>query len=114
MELMTKEAQEASGQVDRMREVRGPRAAWAAGGGVVKGFLKRLPVVLFQAEKGLKAQLAVLTEQSSRSQAAQQEKERGLQQLQKTQASLEQEKQKLESQTSELQETVTKKARTDL
>uniref|UniRef100_A0A8C5FPE9 Early endosome antigen 1 n=1 Tax=Gadus morhua TaxID=8049 RepID=A0A8C5FPE9_GADMO len=86
VEVITKESQETKGQVDRMRE----------------------------AEKGLKAQLAALTEQSSKSLGVLQEKERGLQQLQaqlqKTQASLEQEKQKLESQVSELQETITKKA----
>ena len=71
-------------------------------------------ILMFQAEKGLKAQLAALAEQSSRSQGALQEKELGLQQLQaqlqKTQAL----RQKLESQISELQETITKKvSRTD-
>ena len=82
---------------------------------MVKRFLKWSLCLcsLVQAEKGLKAQLAALTEQSSKSLGVLQEKERGLQQLQaqlqKTQASLEQEKQKLESQVSELQETITKK-----
>uniref|UniRef100_A0A673X225 Early endosome antigen 1 n=1 Tax=Salmo trutta TaxID=8032 RepID=A0A673X225_SALTR len=68
----------------------------------------------WQAEKGLKMQLTVLTEQHTKTQDALKEKEKGVQQLQtqlKTaQGSFNQENKKLESQVSELQGAHAKKA----
>ncbi|KAG7279015.1 hypothetical protein CRUP_001956, partial [Coryphaenoides rupestris] len=81
-EVLTKETK---AQVDKMREV----------------------------EKGLKAQLVALTELNSKTQGALQEKEVVLQQLrvqqQKSQASQEQEKKRLQSQLAELQDAIAKK-----
>uniref|UniRef100_A0AAZ3NM84 Early endosome antigen 1 n=1 Tax=Oncorhynchus tshawytscha TaxID=74940 RepID=A0AAZ3NM84_ONCTS len=68
----------------------------------------------WQAEKGLKMQLTVLTEQHTKTQEALKEKEKGVQQLQtqlKTaQGSFNQENKKLESQVSELQGAHARKA----
>lgn len=69
----------------------------------------------WQAEKGLKMQLTVLTEQHTKTQDALKEKEKGVQQLQtqlKTaQGSFNQENKKLESQVSELQGAHARKVR---
>ena len=69
----------------------------------------------WQAEKGLKMQLTVLTEQHTETQEALKEKEKGVQQLQtqlKTaQGSFNQENKKLESQVSELQGAHARKVR---